>query len=47
MGSGSIDNFSEYQLLLYGAGTAEASYGLGIRPSTLVYHSGSMHDFDA
>ena len=44
--TGPLNNFSEYQLLLYQGGTGNSSYGLGVRSSTLVYNSGAAHNFD-
>jgi len=39
--TGYLDNYSEYQMLLYDTGTAATSYGLGIKGSTMVFNSGA------
>lgn len=45
--TGALDNFSEYQLMLYQSVVAPVnSFGLGIRGGTLVYNSGNFHQFD-
>ncbi len=43
---GALDNFSEYQLLLFQNPNAVNSYGLAVRGSTLIYNSDFFHDFD-
>ena len=45
--TGFLDNYSEYQQILYDAGTAGLSYGLGIKNSTIIFNSGSgAYSFD-
>lgn len=45
--TGFLDNFSEYQIVLYDTGTAETSYGLGIKSNTMVFNSGGgAYSFD-
>ena len=41
-----MDNYNEYQILLYDAGTAVGSYGIGVRGNTLLFNSASLTDFD-
>ena len=45
LGSGNIDQYSEYQLLLYNGGTPAGSYGLGMQASTLVFNSTANYKF--
>lgn len=44
--TGFLDNYSEYQLILYDGGTAGSSYGLGIKGNTMVFNSNSAYSFD-
>lgn len=44
--TGALDNFSEYQILLYDSNSATTSYGLGIRGNTVVANTAQNHDFD-
>jgi hypothetical protein len=44
--SGFLDNYSEYQILLYDGGTASNSYGLGVKASTMVLSSAGGYSFD-
>ena len=44
--NGALDNFSEYQILLYDESNAINSYGLGIRSGTLVFNTNDDFDFD-
>ncbi|HCQ30141.1 MAG TPA: hypothetical protein DIU39_07635 [Flavobacteriales bacterium] len=44
--TGGLDNFSEYQILLYQGTNAVNSYGFGVRSNTLIYNSKYFHDFD-
>jgi hypothetical protein len=39
--TGFLDNYSEYQEILFDGGTAGSSYGLGIKSSNLVFNSGA------
>ncbi len=41
-----LDDFDEYQVLLYKGGTATTSYGLGIRAGSMVFNSNLNYDFD-
>ena len=45
VGSGNIDQYNEYQILLFNGGTAAGSYGLGIQGSTMVFNSGANYKF--
>jgi hypothetical protein len=45
--SGFLDSYSKYQLMLYDAGAAYTSYGLGIKGNTMVFNSGAgAYSFD-
>lgn len=45
--TGYLDNYSEYQAILYDGGNAAASYGLGIKGNTMVFNSGAgAYSFD-
>lgn len=44
--TGPMDNYSEYQIMLYDAGTPINSYGIWIRASTLLFNTASLADFD-
>ena len=44
--SGALDNFSEFQLILFEGSSASKSQGLGSRPNTLVNNTDSMMDID-
>lgn len=47
VGSGYLDNYSEYQIILYDGGSAASSYGMGIKGSTMVFNSGvGAYSFD-
>ena len=46
MATGALDNFSEYQILLWQNANALQSYGLGIRPGTMVFNSHGSYQFD-
>ncbi|MCC6290996.1 hypothetical protein IT398_02940, partial [Candidatus Nomurabacteria bacterium] len=39
--NGFLDNYNEYQQILYDAGTAGASHGIGVKNSTMVFNSGA------
>jgi len=41
-----LDNFSEYQLLLYQSAAAINSYGIGVRSGTLAFNTNDDFDFD-
>ncbi len=41
-----FDDWADYQILLFGAETPQASYGLGIKANTLAFNSNSDYDFD-
>ena len=41
-----MDNYSEYQILLYDGGTAVNAYGIGVRSNTLLFNTNSLADFD-
>ena len=45
--TGALDNFNEYQVLLFNGGTALTSYGMGVRGSTLVFNTAFNTDFDS
>jgi hypothetical protein len=46
--SGFLDNYSEYQVMLYDSGTAADSYGFGIKGNTMLFNSGGgAYSFDA
>ena len=43
-----LDNYNEYQIMLYDGGTAAAAYGIGIKWSTIVLNSGGgAYSFDS
>ncbi|MBI4086285.1 MAG: tail fiber domain-containing protein [Candidatus Liptonbacteria bacterium] len=45
--TGFLDNYSEYQIMLYDAGTAAGSYGIGIKSGTMVFNAGAAaYSFD-
>ena len=44
--TGALDNYNEYQILLYDSNSATTSYGLGVRGNTFVTNSAQNHDFD-
>jgi hypothetical protein len=45
--TGFLDNYSEYQEILYDGGSAGTSYGLGIKGNTMVFNSGvGAYSFD-
>lgn len=45
--TGFLDNYSEYQTILYKGGSALSSYGLGIKGNTMVFNSGAgAYSFD-
>lgn len=45
--TGALDNFSEYQILLYQSGAGAAnSYGIGIRGNTFISNSDMIFDWD-
>jgi len=46
IGTGAMDTFGEYQLLLYDSGVPSTSYGLGIRSGTLIMQAGGQIDWD-
>ncbi|MBP9771993.1 MAG: tail fiber domain-containing protein, partial [Candidatus Pacebacteria bacterium] len=45
LSSGNIDAYSEYQALLYDAGSAAASFGMGVESSTMWFNSPSNYKF--
>ncbi len=45
--TGFLDNYNEYQLLMYDGSTAPISYGIGVKASTMVFNSGNgAYSFD-
>jgi hypothetical protein len=44
--TGFLDNYNEYQAILYDGGTAGSSYGLGIKPFYMVFNSNGGYSFD-
>jgi len=45
--TGFLDNYSEYQAILYDGGSAAGSYGFGIKGNTMVFNSGAgAYSFD-
>ena len=44
--TGFLDNYSEYQAILYDGGSATSSYGFGIKSNTMVFNSGASYSFD-
>lgn len=46
LATGPLDNYAEYQTLLYNGGTALNAFGLGVRPNTFVLNSGGAINFD-
>ena len=46
LATGFLDNYSEYQVILWDAATASGSYGLGIKNGTIVFNSGGGYSFD-
>ncbi len=43
---GFLDNYSEYQQILYDGGTAVNSYGFGIKPYYMVFNTNGGYSFD-
>jgi hypothetical protein len=41
-----FDAWTDFQILLFGASTPQASYGIGIKANTLAFNSDSDYDFD-
>ncbi len=46
VGAGFLDNYAEYQVMLFDGGTAGSSYGLGIKPAYMVFNSNGGYSFD-
>jgi alpha-tubulin suppressor-like RCC1 family protein len=44
--TGPMDNYSEYQVLLYDGWTAINAYGIWVRSNTLLFNTNSLADFD-
>jgi hypothetical protein len=45
--TGYLDNFNEYQIIMFEGGNASGSYGMGIKGNTIVFNSGAgAYSFD-